>query len=57
MSEDVELYCTQDEETKEWHVWFPHPLGGMNVLETFDNEIDARTFYNDQLDSAQNIIV
>ncbi len=52
MSEDVELYCTQDEETKEWHVWFPHPLGGMNILETFDNEIDARTFYNDQLDSA-----
>ena len=52
MSEDVELYCTQDKETKEWHVWFPHPLGGMNVLETFDNEIDARTFYNDQLDSA-----
>lgn len=53
MSEDVELYCTQDEETKEWRVWFPHPLGGMNVLETFDNEEDAKKFYQDQLDSAE----
>ena len=43
MSEPVELYCTQDEDTGEWLVWFPHPLGGMNVLESFDNEADAMT--------------
>lgn len=54
MSEDVELYCTQDEETGEWHVWFPHPLGGMNVLETFDNEAGALAFYQDQLDNKEN---
>ena len=42
MSEKVELYCTYDEGNREWLVWFPHPLGGMNVLETFDNEVDAR---------------
>lgn len=52
MSEPVELYCTQDEDTGEWHVWFPHPLGGMNVLETFDNESDARAFWQEQIDSA-----
>jgi hypothetical protein len=53
MSDNVELYCTQDEETEEWFVWFPHPLGGMNILETFDNESNARAFYKDQLDSAE----
>jgi hypothetical protein len=52
LSEPVELYCTQDEETKEWLVWFPHPLGGMNVLETFDNEKAAREFWQEQIDSA-----
>jgi len=48
----TELHCTQDEETGEWLVWFPHPLGGMNVLETFDNEIAARWFCQEQIDSA-----
>jgi hypothetical protein len=52
MDQRVELYCTQDEETGEWLVWFPHPLGGMNVLETFDNEIAARWFCQEQIDSA-----
>jgi hypothetical protein len=52
MSEPVELYCTQDEDTGEWLVWFPHPLGGMNVLESFDNEAEAREFWQDQLDTA-----
>jgi len=52
MSEKVELYCTYDEGNREWLVWFPHPLGGMNVLETFDNEVDARSFLKDQIDSA-----
>ena len=49
----VELYCTYDEDRNEWLVWFPHPLGGMNVLETFDNETDARAFWQEQIDSAE----
>jgi hypothetical protein len=52
MSESTELYCTQDDDTGEWHVWFPHPLGGMNILESFDNESDARAFWQEQIDSA-----
>ena len=48
----VELYCTYDDDRNEWLVWFPHPLGGMNVLETFDNETDARAFWQEQIDSA-----
>ena len=50
MDESVELYCTQDEDTGKWLVWFPHPLGGMNVLETFDNETKARIFWHQQMD-------
>lgn len=52
MTEHVELYCTQDPDTSEWLVWFPHPLGGMSVLETFDNEKQAREFWQQQMDSA-----
>jgi hypothetical protein len=52
MDKPVELYCTQDEDTGKWLVWFPHPLGGMNVLETFDNETKARIFWHQQMDSA-----
>ena len=52
MDESVELHCTQDEDTGEWLVWFPHPLGGMNVLETFSNEAEAREFWQEQMDSA-----
>jgi hypothetical protein len=52
MTEPVELHCTQDEDTAEWLVWFPHPLGGMDVLGTFDNEADARDFWQEQMDSA-----
>jgi len=47
-----ELYCTQDEETGEWLVWFTHPLGGMNVLDTFELEEEARDFWQQQIDSA-----
>ena len=53
MSESVELYCTYDEDHNTWLVWFPHPLGGIHVLETFDNETDARAFHQDQIDSAE----
>jgi len=52
MDEPVKLYCTQDPETKEWLVWFPHPLGGMNVLETFTDAEEAHRFWADQMDSA-----
>jgi len=51
MSEPVELYCTQGDEGQ-WLVWFPHPLGGKSVLEEFDNEKEARAFWQEQLDSA-----
>ena len=50
MNDPVELYCTQDGD--QWLVWFPHPLGGMSVLETFLNETQARAFWQDQLDSS-----
>lgn len=48
----VELNLTFDDDTQEWLVWFPHPLGGMYVLETFLNEDEAKIFYQQQLDSA-----
>ena len=51
MDKPVELHCTQDEDTGEWLVWFPHPLGGMNVLGMFDNKTEAREFWQEQLDS------
>jgi hypothetical protein len=49
--EKVELYCEYDPDEQIWVVFFPHPLGGRNVLETFDNEADARAFWQDQIDS------
>jgi hypothetical protein len=52
MNEPVELHCTYDEDRSEWLVWFPHPLGGMYVLETFDNETAAHAFWQEQIDSA-----
>ena len=52
MEDKVELYCTYDEDRQLWLVWFPHPLGGMNVLDSFPLETDARKFWQDQIDSA-----
>jgi hypothetical protein len=52
MSEPVELYCTYDEDHNTWLVWFPHPLGKMHVLESFDNEADARVFHAQQIADA-----
>jgi hypothetical protein len=52
MSESVELYCTYDEDHCQWLVWFTHPLGGMHVLESFDNETDAKTFHAQQIADA-----
>jgi hypothetical protein len=51
MNDPVELYCTQDDDGT-WLVWFPHPLGGMSVLETFLNETEAREFWQQQMNSA-----
>lgn len=53
MSEPVQLYCTQDDEGI-WLVWFPHPLGGMNVLAEFQDESEARAFWQEQIDNADN---
>ncbi len=50
----VGLHCTYDEDREEWLVWFPHPLGGMNVLESFNNEAEARQFWQEQIDSADH---
>lgn len=52
MSDEIELHCTFDEDSQEWLVWFPHPLGGMNVLETFASEQAAREFWQQQNDGA-----
>ena len=52
MTSTVALHCTSDKDRNEWLVWFPHPLGGMNVLDTFDNEADAQAFWQDQIGSA-----
>lgn len=51
MAEPVELFCTSEDDGT-WLVWFNHPLGGIYLLEKFDNESDARAFYKEQLDSA-----
>jgi len=53
MNNKVELYCTYDDDDKEWVVWFPHPLGGKNVLDTFDNEADARKFWQEQINTSE----
>lgn len=52
MSDPVELHCTYDEDHKKWLVWFPHPLGGMHVLESFNDEAKARAFWQEQINSA-----
>jgi hypothetical protein len=51
VEEPVELHCTQDD-TGTWLVWFPHPLGGMNVISTFADAGEAHRFWADQMDSA-----
>jgi hypothetical protein len=52
MAKEIELFCTYDEDCEKWLVWFPHPLGGMNVLESFTNEVDARKFWQYEFDNA-----
>ena len=50
--DQVELLCTYDDEDGVWYVWFPHHLGGMNVLESFDNEADAKAFWAKEISDA-----
>ena len=52
MNKKIELYCEQDKDSDKWIVWFPHPLSGMKVLETFNNEAQARAFSQEQIKSA-----
>lgn len=52
MYNPTELYCTYDIEREEWQVWFPHPLGGKHILETFSDSDEAHKFWADQKDSA-----
>ena len=52
MSEPVELNLTYDEDRDQWLVWYPHPMGGMEVLGTFDSEAEAQEFWDDQMDGA-----
>ena len=52
MPEKIELYCTYDDCSELWQVWYPRPLGGMEVLQSFTNEADAKQFWQDQIDSA-----
>ena len=47
----IELYCTQDTDTGYWLVWCPHPLGGIDVLDSFESETEARAFWQDQIDN------
>jgi hypothetical protein len=47
----IELYYTYDEDDQQWLVWFPHPLGGKKVIETFDDEAKARAFWQQQIDT------
>lgn len=51
MTDKVELYCTYDEDHEAWIVWFPHPLGGKNVLESFETEEEALRFWQEQKDN------
>jgi len=43
MDKDIGLYCTQDDDGA-CLVRSLHPFGGMNVLETFDNQTEAQDF-------------
>lgn len=51
MNDPVELCCTPDDDGT-WLVWFPHPLGGHEVIGQFDTEAEARAFWQEQIDSA-----
>jgi hypothetical protein len=49
-----ELFVTLDFDGEQWDVWFPHPLGGRQVLESFATKEEAEAFAEDQRRSAEN---
>lgn len=46
--EKLELFVTLDFDGDEWDVWFPHPLGGRQVLESFPTKDEAEAFAEGQ---------
>lgn len=50
-SEPVELHISHDEDDDQWIVWFPHPLGGKEILGQFDNHDEAKEFWWEQVKS------
>jgi hypothetical protein len=49
-----QLHCTQDPQTGEWQVWWQHPQGWPQVLESFDTESEARAFWQEQIDDSDD---
>jgi hypothetical protein len=50
--EQSELFVTMDFDGEYWDVWFPSPLGGRQVLESFATKSEAEAFADDQRRSA-----
>ncbi len=53
--EKSELFVTLDFDEDGWDVWFPHPLGGRQVLESFATKEEAEAFAEDQRRSAEDV--
>lgn len=51
--EKSELFVTKDFDGDCWDVWFPSPLGGRQVLESFATKSEADAFADDQRRSAE----
>ncbi|MBY0460866.1 MAG: hypothetical protein K2V38_26400 [Gemmataceae bacterium] len=51
--EKSELFVTKDFDGDGWDVWFPSPLGGRQVLESFATKGEADAFADDQRRSAE----
>jgi len=51
--EKSELFVTMDFDADCWDVWFPSPLGGRQVLESFATKSEADAFADEQRHSAK----
>ena len=51
--EQSELFVTMDFDGERWDIWFPSPLGGRQVLESFATKGEAEAFADDQRRSAE----
>lgn len=51
--EKSELFVTKDFDGDCWDVWFPNPLGGRQVLESFATKGEAEAFADDQRSTAE----